>query len=285
MPVKHCIDGDNINWLCPVNWDEPLNDGLVARYQVFQNQPGWQSGQLLNLVDPLYGIHGTLTNMVPQTSYQGPLGRPGGFGSLLFAGGGTNAVTHARPFENIAAFSVSFWLRPTTTPTAGQDIHGKWDNGGATTQQFSRWLGGVNWFVNNAANSATQNITISDSIVLIGAWTFITLVADGANLIGYANGVEKTSAALAGPYIPAGDTIDWKIAGVIRDSSAPASFDSFAYRSRGLNAADAWALYQEEQTGNPQTINRVRPYTVFDVGGGGGARKVLPGNLKFAVAA
>lgn len=62
--------GDNIDWMCPVNWQHPLNRGLVGWWLAVQNQGGWKSNRWLDLTDPVSGHHGTLTNMDPATDWR-----------------------------------------------------------------------------------------------------------------------------------------------------------------------------------------------------------------------
>lgn len=70
---------NDINWLCPVNWQHQLNLGLKAWWLVV---PGLTGGPTwIDLTDPSNGHHGTLTNMDTAKAWKGA-SSPGGWGAI-----------------------------------------------------------------------------------------------------------------------------------------------------------------------------------------------------------
>ena len=103
----------SINWLCPVNWNHPLNRGLAGWWLPIQNQPGWKSDQLLDLTDPVYGNHGTLTQMIPSDDYFP--GHPGGLGSVDFDASTDRIVLSdaANLSPGTGEWAISIWFNST----------------------------------------------------------------------------------------------------------------------------------------------------------------------------
>lgn len=255
------FDLAEIDHVQPVNWLDPLSDGLKLWTLTL---PGLSGGNLWhNLVDPSNGPHGTLGGNPP---WGGAMGRQGGLGSLAFTNSLT-IVSHPRPtLTGCSAFTFCAWfLLPAVQ--LGVNAFGKWDMGTGVVQHLGRWVSGIQWFVQKGDNSGSGNATLADSVLTAG-WNFCTFVADGSNLrTYYGPGIASGTAALAGPYIPA-DTDNW-VFGDARGAGGTmfCSMDDAAYFGRALSAGEIAQRYELSRRGYPGLLNRVRRVRHFVQGG------------------
>lgn len=177
-----------VNMQRPVNWDSPLNRGLVSWWVVL---PDTNRGAV-TWRDIAGTNHGTLTGMDPATDWVGST-RPGGLGSLDFDGSndyvtcGTGSATkYAWTSSN--SISVCGWYR-------------------ATAVQRSSILGiggdANTWRINILSTSklcfsiATEGSTTSDYTVVNGTtFHFMAVASRSENKVKiFVNGAEQTYSA------------------------------------------------------------------------------------------
>ena len=240
-----------------VNRASPLNRGLVSWWL---NLP--QRGKGNTFFDIAGRNHGTLTN---GPTFQGPLGRPGGFGSIK--GDGVDSGTYIASFlpnVSTSTFSHGGWVRPVTTSSGMYIANG--GNGGVFNV-FAIILGFQSGFF-NVFNGAYPTGDPADTQIAATAneWQHIWYVTTGSRVYGYKNGVRVIDvAASLGSVI-----FDSYIIGAARTSDYANSYDGYWDDWRIVPAdysGNIAASYDDSSRGYPQTLNRVSPYTVFDVGG------------------
>lgn len=262
MVQRLIMPSDNLDWSCPINWNDPLTDGLVGMWMALQNQPGWKSDTILDLTDPLYGNHGVLTNMDPATDWLGPQGRTGGFGCLDFDG--SNDYVSASDIGNrtggISAITVAslHYARTVGGGSFGRCVGNNDVNPWGLLVQSSN---SVAWYVNNYP-------ALSSSIWSLNAWHLVVGTYDGSNQTVYIDGVNAGSSAYSGTLSSSSGQI------VIGNSlSGGRAFDGYIANtiiwSRALSATEVAALYQDSLLGHPRMLNWQRR-RVFAVAGGGG---------------
>lgn len=231
---------------CPINWDHPLNYGLVADWTVTPN-PGWRGG--LALRDLVRGgknpNDGTRTN--GPTWISG--GRPGGFGALR--GNGTNTrvvIGTATALQLTSAFSVSGWLRTTNTgtkvlvgfynPAAGSGFGLAIGVNAAGKPDF---YDGVGW----RGCSSTINS---------GTWRHLAAVYTGAAVSFYIDAALVNSPAASTVTAYSGSK------SLLANADGSNFFwaddaDAIAFHNRALTAQDVQAFYLETKAGNPTRWN------------------------------
>ena len=242
--------GSFLNMVCPINWQNDLNRGLQARWDCM---PGLMGGsRLINLTRPgdKDGNHGTLTN---GPTWQGALGRPGGYGSILFDAALNHRVTFAA--INITAITYCAWVRLTE---AGASYIAIVSNKKTILSLNS--ASSINWWPDTDTTVVTQSYTFN-----IGQWYHAAATQNGTSYALYVNGLSVASGTTdaidngAGPLNCIGgyDTGSFNFPGYI-DAA-------MIYPNRALSASEIFALYEDSRHGSPETLNWISTRSYFGV--------------------
>jgi hypothetical protein len=254
----------------PINWANPLNRGLVSRWQVV---PEWEGSQ--KLFDLAAFNHGTLTNGPTWSS----LGRPGGYGSITTDGvddyidlAGTTRL--GTLLGSGLTLGVSFWLKSTH---GGAFYVFGCGFGGAEVFNVYWESGYFEWQVRDQFTStclATGSRPAQATDGLWHHWLFTCAASvapkvycDGEPLSFSESTAAQTWSAFSGNiYISARN---------LNNSSAQSpgagSFDNFRIVARPSIGTDyARQLMLAEMSQCDPTLNLYRPTKYFFFGGSGG---------------
>lgn len=238
-----------INLANPVNWQSPLNRGLVARYMVIDGFGG-KGGYYRNLARPR--MLGTLTNGATWLGKRGP----GNIGVLNLVGASSNYVLMgATDFPTSG--DMTFACRMRMTVETGSMI--SFSNTGEPTkiidwsirpfgkQRFELFDGTNNPFVDGAFNLSNT-----------GLHTIMAVRKAGSTLKVYVNGVEEGSVSdTASGSLDDGSQL-WSI-GLRRDTyGAYATMvgDDFCGWNRAFSADEVKLWHSEVRLGSPTTLTR-----------------------------
>lgn len=109
IAASHILTPDTrpIDWRQPVNWSDPLNDGLVSWWMAVPNYTAGGSTwrDLCGLND------GTLTNFASVDQAWKTQGQPGGFGALEFDGTNDYATVSVASSLEPPQMTVTAWIR------------------------------------------------------------------------------------------------------------------------------------------------------------------------------
>lgn len=255
-PHEHLSVPELVDWCDPVT-DDPLNRGLVL-WLLAAEGGGYGGNKWLDLCSGKN--HGTLTN---GPAWQGPLGRPGGWGSLRFDGTDDYVtVAASEPLRHTGAVTFSCWA-VARTATADRMPLGRFLTG--TGQRV--WQ-----LVTSAASATTMQAMVNPNggptntivssaagAVVSGEWAhWAAVYVPSASLTLYKNGVQvgvntasipaalyDTDVALTVGARPGG-TVPW-----------PGSVDDVQVRSRDLSAAEVRDLHLASRNHYPDQLRRL----------------------------
>ncbi len=259
------ISGLPINAGAPVNWQEPLNRGLVSWWMNLPYRQ-WGGGTLWR--DLCRKSDGTLTNMaVPSTAtsgWNGPNGRRGGFGVLAFDGS-NDFVSAAHPMSFASAFTVSAWAflnayNGSTDTTILSVTSGANDELylSVASSSIPSNAGKMNFNAYNGSIVGAYQQGATNSFPLT-TWTHFAGVWDGTNWIIYKNGISFASVAGGAPPTLANNLGIGAITGGGRYWNG--YIDSVRMQSRALNANEMLQLYTDELNGYRRTLNFAGTWT------------------------
>lgn len=254
MPIPGTSDLGYLNSASPINWEHPLNSGLVIDLTVSPN-PSWRGSLTLHdLVRGGKNRHdGTLTSMAfpPTTTsgWAGPQGRFGGYGSIRFDG--TNdCIVSSGP---ITSKTICAWVKFTaTTIRAGfvqvnstnQHVLASGNSGGrfATTPSTS-------------ASAGVETVAQFND----GKWHFAVALRDTNEI--YVDGVSTATQVDTNNY-----SMDVAVTIGRRNATnfIASSMDGVMIYNRALIATEIAALFKESRQGNPNRWNWVRRIIVLD---------------------
>jgi hypothetical protein len=236
LPSDLPTPGAFVDPACPINWDHPLNLGLVGDWTIIPNS-GWSRGNTLrDLVRGGKNPHdGTLTN--------GPtwVGGPNGFGAVKHDGSDDATVT-ASP-----AISGALTLAALVRLTA---------NG-----LFTFFVGDSGDFKGlRVPSGTTPSICdgvgdISSSVSIGNNWALVVGTLDGTTARIYVNGAQTGSAASAVTGIGANLAFGARTSGGAQAQACEIGMT--AAWNRALSSSDVAALYQESRRGNPERFRWV----------------------------
>lgn len=236
----------------PINWGHPLNRGLVSRWQVV---PWYASGpRLINLASQK---HGTLTN---GPKWSGAVGRPGGYGSLTFAGAGAFDRVNLGSVATVngTAWTVALWFLLLPGGAGRGTLFGNRGQASSRDIRFNwRTANRLTVGEENVAYIADNNTDLVTNVWYHFAWTHN---ANSHNL--YLNGKADGSAtytitaSYSGDYLISDDTASDDLTGRV---------DAMNVYDRALSASDVSALYLDESQGGPQSLNWYTKRTYFGV--------------------
>jgi hypothetical protein len=181
-----------------INWDHPLNRGLIGRWKALPDQQRGNLFRDLLMRNPL-----TLTN---GPLWVGGKGRPGGYGSLLFDGSNDHATATVGANLKPARLSCGAWFRiPSGAVSGGILCHG---GGGYRLYVGTIGAGGtsandklsLSVYNGSAFGTATSANSVEDSLWHFGLGTF-----DGSNVRLYLDGVLQATTALTGSMTSLGN--------------------------------------------------------------------------------
>lgn len=266
MTYQRANIGDYVDPNGPIDWSCSVNEGLVSGWLNLPNGQ-WGGGKTFRDLNRGLQNDGTLNNFsfpnTPTSGWQGPQGRPGGYGSLRFDGLDDAVVVPslAAYLEGPVDYTIAGWLRQTsntiggiiTQADAGNHIIAIYSDG--TNADFLTYEGGY------AFVGATANV--SD-----GAWHHIVGTKTGTTGRVYLDGTLRGTGVVKDVNV--GSTTECHIG--MREGTAypfPGYLDDLRVYSRTLSAAAVKALYDESRASYPVALRRVRrvAYSLPQVGG------------------
>ena len=169
-----------INMAQPINWQHPLNRGLISRWKVLplsSHGTTWRD---------ICGRHQAALTNTP--TWQGPLGRPNSTGSLLLNGSTQRGRVTNTPLLNPSTITVSAWIKVIGIDVI-QAICSKDDysaSGAQRVWQFRVNASNVIQFIpfNASTNgSYAGTVTVNDS-----KWHHVAGTWDGVTIYVYVDG-------------------------------------------------------------------------------------------------
>jgi hypothetical protein len=250
--------GQTLNYGQPVNWQSPLNRGLVSWWLVLPQRMGG-----LRLQDLCRTYHGTLTN---GPTWNGARGRPGGWGAIKFdntSGQKVNIGT-VTDLDLTADFTVSCWFYSANTSTDG--LFGNAQD--TVTQNF--YVASFSGTIFVVWGGTTISNTVTNSA---NTWTHLAVTRKGSSgswdWAIYKNGISAASGNSA--VNPSGGSYNTSLGFVFTDNPLNGLIDDVRVYKRALSAGEIRALYDDSRTSYPTTLNYINPFVPFQSAGGGGA--------------
>lgn len=230
----------------PVNWQHPLNHGLMALWlglpdlsagNIFYDLAGRNNGVLTGMT-----IAGS-TGWVPST-------RMGGSSTILCNGSTDVVVPSSAALSPSVALTCCAWAY-FTNAGATSCILSK-DSSTNTQSYMLKFSGGTSNMVINGTHGA------SGVAVTIGTWAHLVGTYDGANIKIYTNGVLSGTTAYVAAIAVGVSTV--QIGG--RENTASRQFlnggvDDVRFYNRALSAQEIYELYTLSMMGNPGVLNRI----------------------------
>lgn len=256
------LPGAFVDPACPLDGAHPLNRGIVDEWSILPNS-GWSRGNTLRSI--VRGLHkpndGTLTN---GPTWQGALGRPGGYGSLKFDGS-DDWVALASTIV-LADFSLFAWIKQTGDATiAGQSAN-------LSAPQLRIGQGGANVLSTYDIVNNPQSSTLA---VAQGTWQRVGFTRVGTTVTFWQNAISYGTGTFD-PGTGLGRGSDVNIFGALNVSGTPAllfngNMDCISIHNRALSASEVAALYRESRCGNPERWRWVSGASWFVAPAGGAA--------------
>ena len=248
-----------VNLITPVNWQHPLNRGLVAWWLVM---PGNNAGS--KLVDiTKYGNDGTLTNMNTATAWKGA-NRLGSYGALDFDGSNDYVNLGSDVETNISQFSLSAWVRWTRGGTQAPEevVVSRWADSEANKMYLWRWdsaTSSMEFFTNTSGDDV---LTSSDVDLSDLDWHLINATFDGSTMRQYIDGVVSTSTTATTGATNSNATV---VTAGLDTRDATTELDGFLglisdirIYNCALSESEILHLYQDSLLGYPHTLNYIR---------------------------
>lgn len=259
LPMPRLNYGQLVNRTCH------LNDGLVAWWLTLP-----QRGRGNTFFDIAARYHGTLTN----GPTWGGFTHPGGYGSINFDGSNDSVdLTDINAIDGVAAFTLSHWICPTTD---GFYVFASKADAALTNGWLFQTVNLDNTDILFYFGAAASGGQTSTNRLTAGVWHHLVVVFDGSlagdanRLKIYWNGAQETL-TFSGLGIPAtmeSTATSARLGGWEGETAYfNGKLDDVRFYARALSSLDVFALHQDSRRGYQQTLNRVRSYSVFDVGG------------------
>jgi hypothetical protein len=257
----------------PVNYNSPLNRGLVSWWLAGPNACGFGSGIWRDLAKR---NNGTLTNG-PTWSGQS---HPGGWGSLSFDGTDDAATTPAVVIG--ATGTIVAWVNRRGD---GPGLEIFWSHGADSSDTRLRFDADAGAF--SVSLGSTWNGQATGDSFTSGEWAHVamTWVATGGAAFVYWNGKETLTTAVSHAF-PSTQVLTFGDYGAGGGHEFNGYLDGLQFYNRALSASEVSALYQESLAGHPTTLNWLRPRIYFDAGGApaGGAFSIFDSPIITAAA-
>jgi len=249
---------DFVDWTQPINWGDPLNFGLVAKYLAVEGG-GYGGSKWLDLCGK---NNGTLTNMTSGYGWQGSQGRHGGWGSMRFDGSDDVVAvssTSNLPSGSAARTFVCWAYIESYVNHVNMALMEQRSSGGQSFTLLVSLLSSTYYLFTDSANPA-NNITISGSEVpQAGRWNQIVFVFSGASAwTYYLNGVQTKTGSFgvaintnaAAPSLNLGRRI-YGASGTLTGK-----LDDISIYNRALSSAEVAGLYEASMSHYPTQLNR-----------------------------
>lgn len=238
-----------LNMLAPVNWLNPHNRGLVARWQSI---PGLTGGsRFVNIVRPgdKDWHHGTLSG---GPTWVGPSGRPGGNGALSLDGSDDFVDASSLDLYDLyvaTGWSMMGWVKPVASVESTfitQDVD-------ASNKRFIARINATG-SVSYLYETAYTNRTTTGTPITMGAWNHLAYVVNypASTLKVFVNGIEAALDSATITAFTAGDPI-LRI-GKGRFGLFTGQMDDIRI-TRVLTASEVWGIYHDSRLGSPNTLN------------------------------
>ena len=240
--TDHAIDA-----VCPINWQHPLNRGLVGWWLT---PWGWSGGS--KLPDLTRANPGTLTNGPTWTA------GPNGFGAINLGGSPQFVnVAHSAALNLSGDFSVSGWLKkPDGMGTAGVLDKRRGDE---STPAWSVHLSNATSSMRFQPNLGGANVTIdsADISTILTNWFHWCITRSGSAFQWYANGrVSGSGATNAGAM--ATNTADATFGKLSGDIFYLTGYQTdVRIQDAALSAAEVAAFYDQSLRAYPDLLRRV----------------------------
>ena len=252
IAASHILTPDtrSIDWRQPINWADPLNDGLVSWFLAIPNQTAGTSTwrDLCDLND------GTLTNFTNVDQAWQTQGQPGGFGELGFDGS-DDYVTHPSiDTTQSDGWTIMVCLKRTNASQTGWRTI--WRYGTAGSGVFIKY-GTQELYLERTSVSAPAATTFSDlEFTNIDQWYHLAVSADSTTVRAYLDGVASSTTS--------SDTADrtW-IELQSPHYSWSGSIANAAIYDRALTAGEIQDYYHRSQRYYPGLLNRPSRRSVF----------------------
>jgi len=253
---------------CPINWDHPLNYGLVAEWAIIPNS-GWRGGLTLrDLVKGGKNSHdGTLTNMALSSStsgWNGPKSRSGGYGSLAFDGSNDYVNVADAAVQKPTAITLAAWINVISYATASgySWFVAKSNNSASVGYGLCSHPDGsvpisgnkVGFYVNHYTTGGVAYVARTS--VPVGTWFRMVGTYDGASVTFYLNGAPVNSMSYSTAITHTSNPFQIGASG-LNGLNANFLADGVTLLSRAWTAADVVADYLETKSGNPNRWNWV----------------------------
>jgi len=242
-----------LNLQNPINWQSPLNRGLVGWWLNLPNG-AWRGG---NTFRNLLGRnHGAFTN---SPLWSGAKGRPGGFGSLEFNGSNTLVIASA---PSTTRCTVAAWINLRSLGIFRRAVG---IEGSGTLRHILAQSASVNGrprFVVALSGGSTATAEAS-SALNTNVWYRWVGTFDGSTVRLYINGVQVGSAAASGDLITTDSLVIGGDSTISANEVTDGWIDDVRYSSRAWSAAEVAYDYQSSRQGNPNELNWERPTRYF----------------------
>lgn len=250
-PVRRPRSSGNINLTNPVNWQHPLNKGLVAWWI---GLPGRTGNVLYNLVGR---NHGTLTN--------GPTWRagPNGFAANNFDGTDDYVSPPNLGLSGAIARTFAGWIYQTSISSGTKSIFRCGPDNTSALQTFGLWC---NVTINGDLYVPFWSRDwYTGAVITANTWTHVTVTYNGGavqtagNVVVYVNGVSRSLTSV-GSATGNANTVETAYrlgADPISGLYLSGSLSDLRFHNRALAADEVFALYDQSRRGHPNTLRRV----------------------------
>ncbi len=245
------MPGGYVNPQCPINWQHPLNRGLMVDWTIGPNC-GWRGGATLR--DLVRGgkkaKDGTLVNAPP---WQGNAGCVGSYGALGFTAASSQYVENAS-FPDVSA-DITFVARMRSSANAS--LYRIISVG--TNNLLLNFFGQI--YIRLIVGGGSQQL--AGPTVAVGEWADIVGTRIGATFFTYKNGIQSTTGS-AGSAAASSATGSARLG----TDGALAEFFSGSIASgriynRALTGSEVRQLYQEQRAGCPELWQWLGTKTYF----------------------
>ena len=236
-----------------VNWDAPLNGGLLAWYMALPDQ---QRG--IYFRDLCRRVDGTLTNA---PLWGGPRGRDGGAGTLSFTAASGQYVDLGNPdLFNLNHMSFASWVFPTSFSDY-RWIIGKTSPGtGERNFDFDieQTTGKLRFFFTSAPSVFKGKV--ATNALAINKWSHCVATFDGATVSIYTNGVPNGSAAQAFTPQTTGQSASIGRPGTFNGQYFDGYLDDIRVCNRAWSANEVMSLCQASRGSYERELNWQEAY-------------------------
>ena len=235
---------------------------MLAKRLIKSNDAG--GGGCTNIVDlynpfpdggglALYQLNGDATDV--SGNYDGTASNvtygTGVFGQAGVFNGSNSKISHNLQWQTNSSFTISVWIKPTTTPTAYSGIlcNGNAGADGTGCLFYTESNGKISFIGTTSNGSWTDlGLLLFGDAPIGGVWTNYVIVKNGSTLQAYTNGsLTKSASCSAGGFVSV-NTLEIGGAGgnPILANSFNGSIDQVRIFSRALRPYEVEALYTEE---------------------------------------